>query len=63
MSNGDPNIFCRHCGVTDDRPVKCDMCDAVVPHDELVHYDGEGVVCQDCDKFIENPDPEDEECM
>jgi hypothetical protein len=57
MSNGDPNIFCRTCGVFGDAKVKCDGCDEEVPHDELVHYDagmgGPAVYCQTCDEWIE----------
>lgn len=58
---GDPTIFCRQCGVTDDKQAKCDGCENMFDHDYLVHYDGAGVFCQDCDEWIEVEEDEDED--
>jgi hypothetical protein len=45
-------VICKQCGVSNDQQAKCDGCDEMIPHDQLIHYDG-GVFCKPCDKFVE----------
>jgi hypothetical protein len=33
----------------------------VFPHDQLAHYDGDGVFCQECDEFIQEEGEDEEE--
>jgi hypothetical protein len=58
---------CKQCGVSftleNEATVMahCDGCDTDVPHNQLVHYDGYGVFCQACDKFVEEDLDEEKE--
>lgn len=53
-------VYCKQCGVNDDQQAKCDGCNEMVPHEELVHYDG-GVFCQECDEWVEEDMNEEDE--
>lgn len=46
-------VLCKQCGVTDNQQAKCDSCDQMFPHAELIHYDYVGVFCIECDEFVE----------
>jgi len=52
--------YCKQCGVNDGDEAKCDGCDLMFPHDFLVHYDGAGAFCQDCDEWVEVEEEEEQ---
>jgi hypothetical protein len=55
-------IVCKQCGCTDDAQAKCDGCDGMFSHAELIHYDSYGVFCQTCDEWVEE-DLDEEEAL
>ena len=46
-------VFCRQCGVNDDEQAMCNGCEEMFPHADLIHYDFNGVYCQECDEWVD----------